>query len=92
MQECWSQDPSKRPSFQHVIIQIRGLLEGAASKQKLQKTLTGTTPLQDYKPDSKSFHWLCSSPICSVNTQESVRGSFKLAASPTLILPLYAHQ
>lgn len=42
MQECWSQDPSKRPSFQHVIIQIRGLLEGAASKQKLQKTLTGT--------------------------------------------------
>ncbi len=41
-QDCWSQDPSKRPGFEHVIVSIRGLLEGATSKQKLQKTLMGT--------------------------------------------------
>ncbi|DBA83679.1 TPA: hypothetical protein ACH3X1_006228 [Trebouxia sp. C0004] len=40
MQACWSQDPSKRPGFEHVIVSIRGLLEGATNKQKLQKTLT----------------------------------------------------
>ncbi|KAL0041949.1 hypothetical protein WJX79_010123 [Trebouxia sp. C0005] len=39
MQVCWSEDPSKRPGFEHVIVSIRGLLEGASSKQKLQKTL-----------------------------------------------------
>lgn len=42
VQECWSEDPSKRPGFEHVIVLIRGLLEGATSKQKLQKTLTGS--------------------------------------------------
>ena len=42
-QECWSEDPSKRPRFEDIIISLRGLLEGANSKQKLQKTLTGIT-------------------------------------------------
>lgn len=41
VQDCWSQEPSKRPGFEHVIITIRGLLEGAATKQKVQKTISG---------------------------------------------------
>ena len=44
LQECWSQDASSRPGFQHVIVSIRGLLEGATNKQKMQKTLTGLLP------------------------------------------------
>lgn len=50
VQECWSQDPSKRPGFEHIIILIRGLLEGAVSKQKVQKTLTGSS-LQQQNPN-----------------------------------------
>ena len=45
LQACWSEDPSKRPAFEHVIVSIRGLLEGATNKQKLQKTLTGLPSL-----------------------------------------------
>ena len=41
LQECWGEDASSRPGFEHVIVSIRGLLEGATNKQKMQKTLTG---------------------------------------------------
>lgn len=41
-QDCWSEDVSKRPRFEDIIISLRGLLESAASRHKLQKTLTGT--------------------------------------------------
>ena len=41
MQDCWHEDPSKRPRFEDIIISLRGLLESAANRHKLQKTLTG---------------------------------------------------
>ena len=44
LQDCWNEDASKRPRFEDIIISLRGLLESAANRHKLQKTLTGTTP------------------------------------------------
>ena len=44
MQDCWHEDPSKRPRFEDIIISLRGLLESAANRHKLQKTLTGIAP------------------------------------------------
>lgn len=40
MQECWDENPQNRPSFEHIIISVRGLMESAANQHKLQKTLT----------------------------------------------------
>ena len=40
-QDCWSEDVSKRPRFEDIIISLRGLLESANNRHKLQKTLTG---------------------------------------------------
>ena len=45
LQECWDEDPRKRPGFEHIIISVRGLLEGATNQHKLQKTLTGAPAL-----------------------------------------------
>ena len=41
MQDCWHEDPSKRPRYEDIIISLRGLLESAANRHKLQMTLTG---------------------------------------------------
>lgn len=40
-QDCWSEDVLKRPRFEDIIISLRGLLESANNRHKLQKTLTG---------------------------------------------------
>ncbi|DBB01412.1 TPA: hypothetical protein ACH3X1_000077 [Trebouxia sp. C0004] len=40
MQDCWREDASKRPRFEDIIISLRGLLENANNRHKLQKTLT----------------------------------------------------
>lgn len=45
MQDCWTEDPSKRPRFEDIIISLRGLLESANNRHKLQKTLTAVPRL-----------------------------------------------
>ncbi|KAL0038253.1 hypothetical protein WJX79_010194 [Trebouxia sp. C0005] len=45
MQDCWSEDVSKRPRFEDIIISLRGLLESANNRHKLQKTLTAVPRL-----------------------------------------------
>ncbi|DBB05340.1 TPA: hypothetical protein ACH3X3_010560 [Trebouxia sp. C0006] len=45
MQDCWSEDVLKRPRFEDIIISLRGLLESANNRHKLQKTLTAVPRL-----------------------------------------------
>ena len=46
LQDCWDEDASKRPRFEDIIISLRGLLESASNRHKLQKTLTGIALMQ----------------------------------------------
>ncbi len=43
MQECWHQNPSQRPTFEHVVLRLKTLRRAAISRSNLMPTRTSTS-------------------------------------------------
>ncbi len=55
LQACWAEEPDKRPDFENIIADLRGMLRCTAATRQRSQALTGTS---DLAPNVFSMHCL----------------------------------